>query len=124
MSERTEQIRQEALRILQVLIDIPFEECCPLSKDYEGLPTRLGIYAVKHREEGILYIGKAANIRGRFTGGHKAISWAYVERIDPDEIRICAVILSNEWRRAQLELETLLIQTIKPRYNIRIRAEE
>jgi excinuclease UvrABC nuclease subunit len=124
MSDHTELIQQEAMRILQILIDTPFDECCPLSKDYADLPTRLGIYAVKHREEGILYIGKSGNIRGRFTGGHKAISWAYVERIDPNEIRICAVILSNEWRRSQLELETLMIQILKPRYNIRIRAEE
>lgn len=71
-----------------------------------------------------LYIGKAGNIRSRFAGGHKAISWAYVERIAPDDIRICAVVLSNEWRRSRLELETLMIQTLKPRYNIRIRAEE
>jgi excinuclease UvrABC nuclease subunit len=124
MSDHAEQIRQEATRILQILINTPFDECCPLSKDYTALPNRLGIYAVKHREAGILYIGKAGNIRTRFTGGHKAISWAYVERIDPDEIRICAVVLSTEWRRSQLELETLMIQTLKPRYNIRIRAEE
>ncbi|MBD1856427.1 MULTISPECIES: GIY-YIG nuclease family protein [Leptolyngbya] len=124
MSDHTELIQQEAIRILQILIDTPFDECCPLSKDYADLPNRLGIYAVKHRKEGILYIGKAANIRTRFTGGHKAISWAYIERIDPDDIRICTVVLSNEWRRSQLELETLMIQTLKPRYNIRIRAEE
>jgi hypothetical protein len=100
MSDRTELVQQEAIRILQILIDTPFQECCPLSKDYTDLPNRLGIYAVKHREEGILYVGKAGNIRSRFTGGHKAISWAYVERISPDDIRICAVVLSNEWRRS------------------------
>jgi excinuclease UvrABC nuclease subunit len=124
MSDRPERIKHEAMRILQILIHTTFDECCSLSKDYSDLPARLGIYAVRHREEGILYIGKAGNVRSRFTGGHKAISWAYVERLDPDEIRICAVVLSNEWRRLQSELEMLMIQTLKPRYNIRIRAEE
>jgi hypothetical protein len=74
MSDRTEQIKHEAMRILQILIHTTFDECCSLSKDYSDLPARLGIYAIKHREEGILYIGKAGNIRSRFTGGHKAIS--------------------------------------------------
>jgi excinuclease UvrABC nuclease subunit len=84
----------------------------------------MGIYAVRHQQQGILYIGKAASLRQRFLGGHKALVWALIDRLDPDDLRIAFVITSPQWRRSQLELETLIIQTIKPRYNSRIRAEE
>jgi hypothetical protein len=60
------EIKAEALRILQILIHSSFDECAPLSKKFESLPNRMGIYAVIHRPQEILYIGKAANLRYRF----------------------------------------------------------
>jgi excinuclease UvrABC nuclease subunit len=118
------EIKAEALRILQILTTTPFDQCAPLSKQFESLPNRMGIYAVKHRQQGILYIGKAASLRQRFIGGHKALVWALIDRLDPDDIRIASVLTSFQWRRSQLELETLIIQIVKPRYNSKIRAEE
>ncbi len=117
------EISTEALRILQILTSIPFDECYLVTKDLAELPTRLCIYAVRHREEGILYISKAGSVRTRFSGGHKALLWEYLERLDPDDV-IAALPLSYEWRRHQLELETVMLQTAKPRYNSRIRSKE
>jgi excinuclease UvrABC nuclease subunit len=119
-----DEIKAEALRILQLLIHESFNDCAPLRKSFESLPNRMGIYAVRHRQQGVLYIGKAANLRYRFAGGHKALVWAFIDRLDPDDLRIAFVLTSPQWRRSQLEIETLIIQAIKPRYNSRIRAEE
>jgi GIY-YIG catalytic domain len=51
---------------------IPFEQCQPLSREFQSIPARPGIYAVRHRTDGLLYIGKTKSLRGRFSGGHKA----------------------------------------------------
>jgi excinuclease UvrABC nuclease subunit len=120
----TDAIRTEALRILQILTQTPFDECAPLTKQFESLPNRIGIYAVRHRQQGILYIGKAASLRHRFLSGHKALVWALIDRLDPDDLRIASAVTPTQWRRSQLEIETLIIQMVKPRYNSRIRAED
>lgn len=74
-----ESIEQEAETILYALASIPFQDCIPLSKEFHELPMSAGIYAVKHRTLGILYIGKTRTLRDRFGGDHKALLWAFVE---------------------------------------------
>jgi len=56
-------IQQEAQAILDTLASIPFEDCIALSKEFRELPMSSGIYAVKHRTLGILYIGKTRTLR-------------------------------------------------------------
>ncbi len=51
-------IVEEAQRLLDVLSETSFSDCYPLSKKFNDLPPRPGIYAFKHRTLGILYIGK------------------------------------------------------------------
>jgi hypothetical protein len=46
------------LSILSNLAATPFSDCISLSKEFKALPMSAGIYAVKHRTLGILYIGK------------------------------------------------------------------
>ena len=58
-----ESIQQEAQAIVDNLASIPFQDCIPLSKEFRELPMSAGIYAVKHRTIGILYIGKARTLR-------------------------------------------------------------
>ncbi|WP_326972962.1 GIY-YIG nuclease family protein [Chlorogloeopsis fritschii] len=36
------------------------------------MPPRPGIYAIRHKTDGLLYIGKTKSLRSRFSGGHKA----------------------------------------------------
>ncbi len=72
MDDAVEAINAEALRILKLLDERPFDECCPLTREFVELPPSPGIYAVKHKTQGILYIGKSGSVRGRFKGGHKA----------------------------------------------------
>ena len=113
-------IQVEALRILEILISTQFEDCYPLAKAFGNLPARPGIYAIKRKDEGVIYIGKGKNVRERFQGGHSALVLAFLERLDPDEIRIAVVTLPAAWARASLALEEEMLRTIQPRYNVRI----
>jgi excinuclease UvrABC nuclease subunit len=117
--------RQEAVRIVNYLVSVPFENCIPLSKEFRELPMSTGIYAVRHRALGILYIGKTRILRDRFRGGHKALLWAFIESLQAIDTRIIFYELGfDEWIGLSSELESLIIQAVDPPYNVRIPARE
>ncbi|MFM2433189.1 MAG: hypothetical protein RLZZ511_4403 [Cyanobacteriota bacterium] len=120
----TDSLQQEARAILDRLAFTPFEECQPLSWDFENVPGKVGLYAFRHRTEDLLYVGKAKNLRDRLRGGHKAFLWGWLDRYDPDEVRIAFVTI-NQWQRPGLsyELETLILQATHPPYNVKIPRE-
>ena len=120
----TNPIQQEARQILDTLAFTSFEDCQPLSREFDLIPTRVGLYAFWHRTEGLLYIGKAKNLRDRLRGGHKAFLWGWLDRYDPTDVRIAFAILS-QWQRPGLsyELETLILQATNPPYNVKIPRE-
>lgn len=124
MPDVQDPIRQEAVRILSVLEAMPFEDCCPLSREFNDLPDCPGIYAVKYRNVGIVYVGKSGNVKSRFRGGHKVLGWALLEQMSPDDIRIAVVTLAYQWNRVSLQLERIIIQQLKPPYNVRIAQED
>ena len=117
-------IQQEARQILDTLAFKPFEQCQPLSREFGAIPTRVGLYAFRHCSEGLLYIGKAKNLRDRLRNGHKAFLWGWLDRYNPDDVRIAYVAL-NQWQRPGLsyELETLILQATNPPYNVKIPRE-
>jgi excinuclease UvrABC nuclease subunit len=119
-----ENIKTEARNILETLASMPFDDCLPLLRTFQAFPPRPGLYAIRHRVEGILYIGKSLHIRNRFMGGHKALYMSYVDRLDPDDVRIAVVPLTYEQRLCLLDLEATMIQIVKPRYNSVIRQSE
>jgi excinuclease UvrABC nuclease subunit len=109
----------EAEEILERLSTMPFEDCYPLSRRFLEMPTTAGLYAVRHREGEVLYIGLATNLRQRFKhGGHKAFFWAFLDCYSPHDIRIAVEPLTTLSFREGDQLETLMIQTAKPRYNV------
>jgi excinuclease UvrABC nuclease subunit len=115
----------EALAILNYLVSIAFEDCIALSKEFRELPMSAGIYAVRHRAMGTLYIGKTRILRDRFRGGHKALLWAFIEELQATDTRITFYELGfEEWMRLSAELESLIIQAVNPPYNVRIPARE
>jgi excinuclease UvrABC nuclease subunit len=117
--------QQEALRILNYLVAIPFEDCIALSKEFRELPMSAGIYAVRHQRLGILYIGKTRILRDRFRGGHKALLWAFIEALQARDTRITFYELGfEEWMGLSAELESLIIQAVNPPYNVRVPARE
>jgi excinuclease UvrABC nuclease subunit len=125
MSDRPNSIEDEAIFILDNLAFTPFNYCIPLSKEFRELPMSAGIYAVKHRTLGILYIGKTRTLRDRFRGGHKSLLWAFIEELHPADIKIAIHSLDfDQWIRLSSELETLILQACEPPYNVRIPARD
>jgi excinuclease UvrABC nuclease subunit len=124
MTNDQELLNQEANRIRSLLTEMPFDQCCPLSREFAELPNRPGLYALKHQRQGILYIGKSGNVRSRLRGGHKALGWAFIDRMNPDEVRIAAAILAFPWTRLSLQLEGIVLRQTRPPYNNRIAQED
>lgn len=96
-SDRNE-IQQEARQILDTLAFLPFEDCQPLSREFETIPSPLGLYAFRHR-----------------TGGHKAFLWGWLDEYDPNDVRIAFKVI-QQWQSPGLsyELETLILQATNP----------
>lgn len=117
-------IQQEARQILDTLAFTPFDQCHPLSREFSDIPSGVGLYAFRHSSFGLLYIGKAKNLRDRLRGGHKAFLWGWLDRYDPEDVRIAFVTL-NQWQKPGLlyELETLILQASNPPYNVKIPKE-
>lgn len=116
--------QQEALKILDTLAFLSFEQCQSISRDFSDLPSRPGIYAIKHRTIGLLYIGKTKSLRGRFTGGHKAFLWAWLDKYEDEDVRI-AIHRLSAWKNPALlsELEAAILRTTQPPYNVQIPPE-
>jgi excinuclease UvrABC nuclease subunit len=117
----SEILREEAQEILETLSLTPFGNCYPLSRDFEAVPSDPGFYAFRHRSDGILYIGIGTNLRRRFRNGHKALSWAFVDRLSPDDVRIATVEMGQRTPKQVEYIETLMIQGARPRYNTRMK---
>jgi GIY-YIG catalytic domain len=68
--------QQHAREILDRLALIEFDRCSEIDINFNHLPAVAGIYAIRHRIDGLLYLGKTNNLSTRFKGGHKAFAWA------------------------------------------------
>jgi excinuclease UvrABC nuclease subunit len=118
-------LKEEAYRILEILISKPFSECYCLTRDFKQLPTSPGIYTIKYKNEEILYIGKSGGIRARFRSGHHALTQAFFDRLDPADLRIATFVVTIRQIRQLSEIESLILQKIdKPKYNSRIPSTE
>jgi excinuclease UvrABC nuclease subunit len=114
-------IEVQAQEILAILMALPFAECVPITKSFAELTTQPGIYAVRHRIKGLLYVGKTQDFKERFRGGHKALTWAWIEDYDHRDVGIATYAIDFiQWRRLSSELERLILQISEPPYNARI----
>ena len=75
MPTNDSELQIQAQRILDAIAFTPFDRCQPLSREFANIPARPGIYAIRHKTDGLLYIGKTKSLRSRFSGGHKAFLW-------------------------------------------------
>ena len=99
----------------------PFEQCQPLSRDFSNIPDRPGIYAIRHKHDGLLYIGKTKSLRGRFKGGHKAFLWAWLDQYKDEDVRIAVQTIPYSKNPALLlELEAIIRRATEPPYNVQI----
>jgi excinuclease UvrABC nuclease subunit len=117
-------LQTQALDILNAIAFTPFEQCQPLSRELTNIPSRLGIYAIRHKTDGLLYIGKTKSLRGRFSGGHKAFLWAWLDKYNDEDVRIAFEIISH-WKNPALllELEAIILRATEPPYNVQIPPE-
>ncbi|MEH2064286.1 MAG: GIY-YIG nuclease family protein [Nostoc sp.] len=121
MPTNDSEFQAQAQRILDAIALIPFEQCQSLIRDFASIPARPGIYAIRHRTQGLLYIGKTKSLRGRFSGGYKAFLWAWLDKYNDEDVRI-AVQLISHWENPTLllELEAIILRATEPPYNVQI----
>jgi excinuclease UvrABC nuclease subunit len=124
MPTNDSQLQEQARRILDAIAFIPFEQCHPLTRVFESIPARPGIYAIRHRTDGLLYIGKTKSLRGCFSGGHKTFLWAWLDKYNDEDVRIAAQFISY-WERPALllKLEAIILRATEPPYNVQIPTE-
>jgi hypothetical protein len=116
--------QQQAQHILNRLALTPFPQCQPIDRQFKHLPTRPGIYAIRHKTEGLLYLGKTNDLSTRFSSGHKAFTWAWLDLYQPADVRI-AIEPLDRWGNPALlsELESILLRATEPPYNVKIPME-
>lgn len=56
------ELQIQAQEILDTIAFMPFEQCQPLTHGFESIPARPGIYAIRHRTNELLYIGKTKSL--------------------------------------------------------------
>lgn len=112
------ELEEQAGELLEALVSLPFESCAPITRDFRSLPLSPGLYVVRHREQGLLYVGKAKKLRERFRGGHKACTWSWLDNYDYHDVGIAFVQLSMvDVLKLGDELESILIHATQPPYN-------
>lgn len=112
------EVEAQATEMLQTLLSVPFESCASISREFRDLPLSPGLYAVRHQENGLLYLGKAKKLRERFRGGHKACTWSWLDDYDHRDVAIAFVPLSMvDVLKLGDELESILIHATQPPYN-------
>ena len=124
MTLSASEIKQQARNILDAIAFTPFEECQSLNRDFSNIPDLPGIYAIRHKYEGLLYIGKTKSLRSRFKGGHKAFLWAWLDKYKDEDVRIALQIIPYSKNPALLlELEAIILRATEPPYNVQIPME-
>ena len=116
--------QQQAIKILDRLVLTPFDSCLEISRTFSHLPRAPGIYSIRHRSEGLLYLGKTNDLSTRFNGGHKSFTWAWLDLYSPSDVRI-AIERLDRWGKPGLllELEAILLRATEPSYNVKIPME-
>ncbi|MEC4804402.1 MAG: GIY-YIG nuclease family protein [Jaaginema sp. PMC 1079.18] len=72
----------------------------------------------------LLYIGKTKSLRGRFSGGHKAFLWAWLDKYNDEDVRIALQVIPYWGNPALLlELEAVILRATEPPYNAQIPTE-
>lgn len=54
----SDNLEHQALEILEFLNEFPFEQYAPITRDFTNLTANASLYAIRHRELGLLYVGK------------------------------------------------------------------
>jgi hypothetical protein len=121
----SDELETQALAILETLVNTPFSQCLPVTRDFKAFPANASLYAVRHTTLGLLYLGKTRYTRERFIGGHKAFLWSWLDYYNPDDVRILIYPLNSlQLQTLSSSLEAIIIAAANPPYNARYPARD
>jgi hypothetical protein len=109
--------KNRAVRVIRYLQRVRFEKCYEASPDGKNLPRRSGIYAFKHRDKRILYVGKSTNIGVRFRPGHSVFVNLFFEGYATSDVRIAVVPITGDYLQYLDIIEAVVIFTLSPEFN-------
>ncbi|MGD8463888.1 MAG: excinuclease ABC subunit UvrC [Anaerolineae bacterium] len=95
-----------------------------LQEQLDALPTKPGVYLMKDEDGGVLYVGKAINLRARVrsyfhaSAGHSP----KVQRLVTQIASIDFIVTASELEA--LILESNLIKRHRPKYNVRLKDDK
>ena len=93
-----------------------------LREKAQGLPMLPGVYLMKDKQNGVIYVGKAARLKNRvssyFHGTHDSKTETMVSKIADFDV----IIVDSEFEA--LVLESSLIKHHMPKYNVRLRDDK
>jgi len=96
-----------------------------ISEKLDALPTGAGVYVFKARDQGVLYVGKAGNLRSRvrsyFQSGNSDSRY-FIDRL-AHELGDIETYVTDSEKEAAL-LENSLIKQHQPRYNVKLRDDK
>ena len=70
--------------LLDAIAFTSFEQCQPLNRRFDNISRSPGIYAIRHKTEGLIYIGKAQNLRSR-----------WLDKYRDEDVRIAVQAISH-----------------------------
>lgn len=109
--------RKQVTRVIKAFERIRFEDC------YEGTPNGHnllpvpGLYAFKHQDGSILYVGRSNNIRNRFRDGHDVFVRLFFAGYSASDVRIAIAPLIGDHLPYLEVVEAMVIFTLAPQFN-------
>ncbi|MBD3887712.1 hypothetical protein IFO70_40085, partial [Phormidium tenue FACHB-886] len=89
---------KQVTQIVGSLRRVPFEKCYEGSRNGQNLPRVPGLYAFKHQDGQILYVGRSINIRNRFRDGHSVFVDLFFAGYVSSEVRVAVAPLTGDYR--------------------------
>ncbi len=99
------------------------EKITPLQRIVKTFPQESGVYLMKNKNDQVIYIGKAKNLQARLKSYTlKNLPSLRVEHMVKNIVNIEYIVTKNE--EQALILESDLVKTHKPKYNILLRDDK
>ena len=93
-----------------------------LFSDLEDIPTEPGVYLIKDKEERVVYVGKAKNLRNRVKQHFQTTADQREDKLQELAHRVDWVLVRNE--SEALILEKKLIKQLSPKLNIMLKDDK
>jgi hypothetical protein len=102
------------IRVVQSFEQLRSDDCCEGTPDGQNLPRVAGLYAFKHQNGQILYVGKNTNIHNRFRDEHKMFVELFFARYLAPDIRIAIAPLTGDLLPYSEVVKAMVILTLMP----------